>query len=361
MKKKNDGAMSKNIVRPVWFKPVLIACSIMLAISALLGGAIACFRLPVQSYYNASEVAFKIPDIDKGYVPQGMHYEKIDEKTAYYVLSGYMSNDKPSPLYLLDAFGNLETSVTLMVENDGEGDEYVDYYGHCGGVAVYKDWVYVTGKNKLLVYDFKELCNAESGAKLKPLGSISLKKSDTDYVKTSFVTVYENKLITGEFYRENGNNTLESHAVKTKAGEVNHALAVEYSLNQSSYKKNFGLASSPSKVYSLPDKVQGIALTDDEMYLSTSYHLAFSNILQYERNDIVRGDNKVTVFGEEFNVCELNSQNVTKTYKIAPMSEEIAIVNSKLVVHCESACNKYIVGKFTGSKVVYATKLHKLK
>ena len=352
--------MKKTSFRPFWFKPVLIICSVLLGISALLGGAVAYFRLPVQSYYNASDALFKIPDIDNGYVPQGMHYEwVVDENTAYYVLSGYMSNDKPSPLYLLDMYGQLKTGVTLTVED--ENGEFVDYYGHCGGVAVYKNWVYVTGDCKLIVYDFKELCNAESGAKLKPLGSISLKKSDTDYVKTSFVTVYENKLITGEFYRENGNNTLESHAVKTKAGEVNHALAVEYSLNQSSYKKNFGLASSPSKVYSLPDKVQGIALTDDEMYLSTSYHLAFSNIFQYQRNDIVKGDNEVTVFGEKFSVYELNSQNVTKTYKIAPMSEEIAIVNSKLVVNCESACNKYIVGKFTGSKFVYATKLHKLK
>ena len=351
--------MKKFSNRPVWFKPVIIACSIILGISALLGSAIAYFRLPVQSYYNASEVAFKIPDIDKGYVPQGMHYEKVDEKTAYYVLSGYMSNDKPSPLYLLDMYGSLKTSVTLMKEENGE---YVDYYGHCGGVAVYKDWVYVTGNCELIVYDFKELCSAQDGAKLKPLGTISLKKSDTDYIKTSFVTVYENKLITGEFYRENGYNTLESHAFTTSTGEVNHALAVEFTLGTTAYyKKNFGLHENISKVYSLPNKVQGIALTDEEMYLSTSYHLAFSYIYQYEKNDIVKSENKISVLGQEYNVYELDSQNVTKTYKIAPMSEEIAIVNSKLVVHCESACNKYIVGKFTGSKFVYATKLHKLK
>ncbi len=349
--------MKKNSTRPVWFKPVLIVCSIVLGISALLGGAIACFRLPVQSYYNASEVAFKIPDIDKGYVPQGMHYEKVDNTTGYYVLSGYMSNDKPSPLYLLDVSGKLLTSVSLLIQD--KNGEYVDYYGHCGGVAVYEDWVYVAGECELIVYDFKELCNAEDGAKLKPLGKISLKKSDTDFVETSFVTVYKDKLITGEFYRD-GENYLDSHKIKTSTGDYNHSIAVEYHLS-TAYKNNFGLASSPSKAYSLPDKVQGIALTDDEMYLSTSYHFAFSYIRQYSKTDIVKGENKITVLGKEFDVYELNSENVTKVYKIAPMSEEIAFVNSKLVVNCESACNKYIVGKFTGSKVVYATKLHKLK
>ena len=328
--------MKKTSFRPFWFKPVLIICSVLLGISALLGGAVAYFRLPVQSYYNASDALFKIPDIDNGYVPQGMHYERVDENTAYYVLSGYMSNDKPSPLYLLDMYGQLKTSVTLTVED--ENDEFVDYYGHCGGVAVYKNWVYVTGDCELIVYDFKELCNAEQGSKLKPLGKISLNKSENDYIETSFVTVYKDKLITGEFYRD-GENYLDGHKIKTDSGDYNHSIAVEYHLS-TAYKNNFGLASSPSKVYSLPDKVQGIALTDDEMYLSTSYHFAFSYICQYSKTDIVKGENKITVLGKEFNVYELNSQNLTKTYKIAPMSEEIAIVNSKLVVNCESACNK---------------------
>lgn len=353
--------MKKTSFRPFWFKPVLIICSVLLGISALLGGAVAYFRLPVQSYYNASDALFKIPDIDNGYVPQGMHYERVDENTAYYVLSGYMSNDKPSPLYLLDMYGQLKTGVTLTIED--ENGEFVDYYGHCGGVAVYKNWVYVAGNCELIVYDFKELCNAENGAKLKPLGTFSLKNSDTDYINISFVTVYGNKLITGEFYRDGGFNTLESHTVKTSSGEVNRALAVEYSLSTAStYKSTFGINNtSTPKIYSLPDKVQGIALTDDDVYLSCSYHFAFSYIRQYSKADIVKGENKITVLGKEFDVYELNSQNVTKTYKIAPMSEEIAIVNSKLVVNCESACNKYIVGKFTGSKFVYATKLHKLK
>lgn len=347
--------------RPAWFKPVLIVCSIVLGISALLGGAIACFRLPVQSYYNASEVAFKIPDIDNGYVPQGMHYEKVDDNTAYYVLSGYMSNDKPSPLYLLDMYGELKTSVTLTVEKDGE---YVDYFGHCGGVAVYKDWIYVTGNCELIVYKFSELCSAENGAKLKPLGKISLKNSDNDYVETSFVTVYKDKerLIVGGFYRD-GESFLDSHKIKTATGDYNHALAVEYSLSASAYKSNFGLASSPSKAYSLPDKVQGIALTDDSMYLSTSYHLNFSYIRHYKNYNSTdfKHNEKITVLGyENITLYELNSENVTKVYKIAPMSEEIAFVNSKLVVNCESACNKYIVGKFTGSKVAYATKLFML-
>ena len=44
--------------------------------------------------------------------------------------------------------------------------------------------------------------------------------------------------------------------------------------------------------------------------------------------------------------------------KIAPMSEEIIIVDGKLYTMCESASNKYIFGKFTSSDHCYATDLN---
>ena len=53
----------------------------------------------------------------------------------------------------------------------------------------------------------------------------------------------------------------------------------------------------------------------------------------------------------------LDSSVLKTDLKIAPMSEEIEIVDGKLYVMCESASNKYIFGKFTGGKWCYATDL----
>ena len=55
----------------------------------------------------------------------------------------------------------------------------------------------------------------------------------------------------------------------------------------------------------------------------------------------------------------LDSSTQKGDIKLAPMSEEIVIVDGKLYTMCESATNKYIFGKFTSAKYCYATDISK--
>ncbi len=335
---------------------VLIVLGSLVALLALvLGGAIGYFKLPVTSYYAASEKAFVIPDIMRGYVPQGMHYCEDEE---ILLLSGYRSDGAASPVYVLEAgdeeFGKLLQKVTLKNE-DG-----TDFVGHGGGIAKYGDFVYVAGDEAILyVYSFADIMAAEQNGSVSCKGSISLKMSDEDYLIPAFVTVYKDTLVLGEFYREEVYPTPEAHHMTTKAGDAHYAIAVRYTLSADA---EFGIANQPTVAYSLPSQVQGMTFSPDgeRVYLSTSWGLSFSHILEYDMTALEK-QGEITVLGKTVPLYAMDSASLVKDHKIAPMSEEMAFVDGKLYVLSESASSKYIFGRLTGGKWCYATDMEKMK
>ena len=330
----------------------LIALIVLISlILTALVGAIAYFRLPVSSYYSASDKAFVIPGLDSDFVPQGMHY---DRENRTILVSGYSADGNASSIYLVDS-ESYETKKRIeLTEADGE-----DYTGHAGGVAQFSDYVYVAGSGErcLYVFPYDEMLDAENGARVAPIGSFSLKASGDDYVKSSFVSVCDGKLITGEFYREENYKTLDSHKLTTEGGDYNCALALEFSLDE---KYEFGIAPTPERAYSLPERVQGLHLDGATMYLSRSYGLAFSDIIEYDLKDAY-DEGTVTVLGTKLPLLSLDLTNYKSLYKIPPMSEEITMIDGKMLVMCESASGKYMFGKLTGGKWCYATDLSLLK
>ena len=68
-------------------------------------------------------------------------------------------------------------------------------------------------------------------------------------------------------------------------------------------------------------------------------------------------EGEITVLGQTVPRYVLDSSVLRKDIKLAPMSEEIVVVDGKLYTMCESATNKYIFGKFTSAKYCYATDL----
>ena len=329
-------------------KIAVIFLSVVLFIGVVFGCAVGYFRLSVASYYTASKNAFVIPGLNDDYIPQGLDY---DSEQEMFIMSGYMKDHSASPIYLTDKDGALLKKVTLF-NPDG-----TDYTGHGGGVAVNGDFMYLTGGEDccLYVYSYSELLNTEDDAKLSCLGVFSTKVSDTDFIENAFVTVHDGKLVTGEFYREESYPTLDSHKITTKAGDYNQALAVEYLLDANA---PFGINPTPNKAYSMPDQVQGLAFNDGKVYLSTSWGLSFSHILEYDMSKLSL-EGEIEVLGNTLPLYAMDSASLLNDYKIAPMSEEMVFIDGKLYVSCESASNKYIFGKFTGGKWMYATDLEK--
>ncbi len=336
----------------IFVKLTIALVSVILFFGLILGCAIGYFRLPVNAYYKASEKAFIIPDTNAGYIAQGICFDDANE---VFILSGYMKDKSPSPLYVVSKGGKLLKKLTLKMP-DGK-----DYDGHGSGVATFGDYIYLTGSSEkcIFVYSLTELISANNGNKLDCLGKLSLvsESNEDDYITSSFVTVKDNRLITGEFYREDNYSTPNSHKFTTTAGDYNQALAVEYVLDTAF---TFGINPEPVKAYSLPDQVQGLAINDNKVYLSISWGLSFSHILEYNESKLAF-QKDITLIGKTLPLYALDSQSLTYDYKIPPMSEEITFVDGSLYVNCESASDKYIFGKLTGGKYLYKTDLAKLK
>lgn len=324
----------------LWVPGVLVVLAALILLAARL-----YFRIPVRDYYKASEHGFLIPDCNRGFVAQGIAY---DEEMGRFLVNGYQKDNIASPIYIIAPGARKPDKTIRMAMPDGS-----DYTGHAGGIARYGDYIYVAdgSEHRLLVFLSQSIYDATDESSVAAIGTFDTAVSDTDYVGPAFVTVDGDRLVTGEFYRNPNYQTPKSHKFTTLAGDYQQALAVEYKLDGQS---QYGIVPVPVKAYTLPDLAQGMCLDRGKIYVSTSWGTALSHIYQYEESKLQLQGN-IALLGMELPLYALDSAALLADRSIAPMSEEIVIVDGKLYTMCESASNKYIFGKFTSAKWCYAT------
>ena len=264
-----------------------------------------------------------------------------------------MKDGSASPIFAIDKNSGKVVKKVFLKNQDG-----TDYTGHTGGLTLWQNYIYLAdgGENAILVFDYEQFKNASYGDDLVCIGAFSTETANGDYVKPSCVDVYENSLIIGEFYREPQYNTHDSHKITTPNGDKNTALAVVFNLDQT-LTESFGINPTPVCAFSMREKVQGMILDGNKIYLSTSWGIAFSHIYVYDITNAT--PTTKTVLEREIPMAFLDGSCLIKDIKVPPMSEEIEIVDGKLYINCESASTKYIFGKFTGGKWCYATDLSK--
>ncbi len=329
---------------PWWGIVAIVLGGLGVLFGLLVAGLNIYFRGSVSDYYKASEKSFVIPDSDDGFVAQGIAY---DDRLGCFFVTGYMNDKSASPINLVCKENAKFYKSVSMKNEDG-----TDFSGHAGGIAVYGDYVYVAGGSDrcLYVFSYDDIRNAIDGASIKAKGKFRL-KSENDYINAAFTTVYDGKILIGEFYREQNYKTNESHHIAVSGG-TNRALAVAFEFDETA---EFGISPEPVEAFSLPDQAQGMCFDGGNVYVSTSYGMAFSHIYNYAIPSAT--SETVSILGQEVKTYFLDEKALVSDRKIAPMSEEIEIVDGKLYVMCESASNKYIFGKFTGGKWCYATDL----
>ncbi|MBO4680995.1 MAG: hypothetical protein J5623_03755 [Clostridiales bacterium] len=333
-------------------KKALIATVIVIVAIAVLVlvGARLFFRVPVISYYRASEKAFKIPGLFENMVPQGLDYL---ESEGFYLVGGYQKDGSPSRVYLIEKQTGKTKGYVLLGDKSGNGMAV-----HAGGLAANGDYLYVGGNEEPFVYVFKlsEVLSAGNGQIVKTLGKFDTKYGDYE-IRADFMCFYDGKFFVGEYYRDPNFPTPGTHAYNCPSGETNCALMFSYEVSGSD-DSVFGLDPVACEVYSLPDKAQGIVIHDDKMWISMSYGTGKSIIACYD------------VFGKSAGVFDPNAGTaelfvlykgtLTGEFKAPPMSEEIIFVDGKMLIMCESASAKYVFGNFTGGRWCYATDVNKL-
>ena len=323
----------------------IILCCLIGLVLLLLLGIRAYFRLPVSGYYKNSEKSFVIPGLSDGMIHQGLAY---DSENGTFLITGYRTDGGASQVSVVSKADGKEVKRLNLANEDGSA-----FTGHVGGITVYGDFVYVADEEGLVAFHKADVAAASNGDSVKSVGLFKTSTAD-DSLHVAFTHVEGDTIYVGEFYREENYPTPDSHKYKTAAGDNNTALILAYKLDGTA---PLGIADKIERAYSIPALVQGMCFdANGKIYLSTSYAVSFSHITGYNAE---KKEGTITVLGQTVPLYVLDSSTQIVDIELAPMSEEIVIVDGKLYTMCESATNKYILGKFTSAKYCYATDIAK--
>ncbi len=290
-----------------------IVIASLLALVLLLIGGLNLFKpLIYPDYYAIKSDLCKNPGLSDGFVCQGIC---AYEESSLIFVSGYMKDHSASRIYVTDKENN---SFYVSLKSDGK-----DFTGHAGGIAVHGDRVYIASDNKLFLLNTQTLINAESGAVVDIGSGVEINN------ESSFVFADDDFVYVGEFH--DGGKYVTEHYYDNSDGGY-YAIMSRYSHDD---------LSTPDRVYSIRNKVQGMCRTDDgRIVLSTSYGLADSYYYVYDEEKAV--DSGLTFEGAPVYFLT----EVEKEVKGPAMAEGLDFSNGKVITLTESASDKYIFGKF---------------
>lgn len=293
------------------YRRKMIAAGCVLAAFLMLGIFVLVwfFGARYPAFDERAKAEQEIP-LEDGFCPQGLC--ALPENPKYEVaVSGYLK-DAPSRVYLIG-----KETKSIILEEDGK-----PLTTHFGGITCTGNYLVVASGKSLVRFPVEEAINAKDGAAVKVTDSFQTG------LQNAYCYYFDNVLYAGEFYREQNYPTDQSHHIE-KDGETNYAFvyAFEADENCEGGVKN----SDPILTISVPALVQGIAIYEGGIALSTSYGLPNSHIYFYERKE---GD-------VENNMLRLDSSDL-KDDLVAPcMSEEIYEEDGRLYILFESKAEKY--------------------
>lgn len=339
-------------------KKIIILSTVLIVLGAIIVLGILGFKaydsIRYSDFYDIANAEFYIPDLMDGFVPQGFDYL---EKEHAFIACGYMSNGEASRIYVIDKDGDSYYYTELR-----QTDINVAYTGHTGGIAYYGDYVYVTGSDGVDVFDLSVIL--DKNVKQAPkLATVDTSKYGVD---PAYCFVYEDELFVGAFHKDGDYNTPTEHHL----GD-NRALMLSFPLSARFKDTNYYVNPTPSAMFSMPSYVQGVAIaehsgiedgkavTKTSMILSTSWGFNPSNLYVHD----LTGENGVlskvnSDFSKQYGVTAplytVGADSLVDTIEAPPMSEEIVYLDGKIWIFNESACNKYIFGKFTTGNYLYS-------
>lgn len=293
-----------------------------------------------SDFYRNSKSVGEVAGLGDGLVQQGLDYV---EECGALLTSGYMNDGSASRVYV-----NVDGKefYTSLKKEDGS-----DYTGHVGGIAHFGPFLYASCSDGVDVFAIDDVLRGNPTA--TRLGTIKLSHN------ASWVTVYNGRLYAGRFaevgdyvtsYASYPEHTRENPNLP---GDMNCSVITEYPLSTDSA---LGFATTtPTKVISIRDKVQGAAFTESgEIILSTSWGATSSRLYVYGKDINGAADGTMSIDGTDVPLYFLGEDSLTKTVVAPPMAEEIVVIDGWLYIMNESASKKYLFGNFIGGRQLYA-------
>ena len=268
-----------------------------------------------NEYFSLLSKEAKNPGLSENFVPQGItHCDNL------FVTVGYMADDTNSRIYTVDYITGEVKHFPLI--SDGRS-----FVGHTGGIQYSNGYFYLANEGNSLYKFTAASVYQKNGTKIEIGLPIKLNSN------TSFVYGKEKYLYVGEFHK---NPEYPCTNEISYNGQTHYAIVEKYDISD---------LSKPLAVYSIPELVQGFCVkSDGTIVLSTSWSVNSSKFYIYEPEKIIKT-------GTSYNGADLYFlTEPSKTVKAPAMSEDLDIItiqnHEKVITMFESACNKYIFGKF---------------
>ncbi len=287
-----------------------------------------------------------VAGISEGIAPQGITYSK--EKNVY-LETGY-GPDGTTLFYVVE-----EGKVRRVRLNDDKGETLKC---HAGGVTCVNNCVYIANGAYLYLYDLNELYSADGQT------AVALKRKFAVDNNAAYCFNDGEYLYVGEFYRAGNYETDKAHYYTTPNGDENKAIVSRYKLDGEGLLSADGVQPYPDMCISVTGLVQGFATQNGTFVLSRSYGLKNSD-LEYHSAPKDSGTTITPKFkrneqaeSREVPLYYLDSATNFKTLVLPAFSEDLTIVDGRVVVTNEASANKYFVGKLFGSHKVYSYPLY---
>ncbi len=317
------------------FLVTILAVVIGLPIVAV-GGIAAYDSIRFGDYYKNAEKLHKIPGIHDDYIPQGLAYS---ENYKVFLNCGYMHNDSASRIYITNESDDSTKYVSLKYNGEL-------FKKHTGGITVHGEIAYISNSKNLYALSMSDLINASNG------DYVNIEAEQKVHTNSSFCFATDTMMYVGEYYDGNKYTTDETHYVKNGEQE-SHAFVLAYPFIGDL------VAPLPLYGYAVANNAQGMCITDSgKIVISTSNGVNPSKLLSYKTNS----NTYSTLYDNEdfllpISISFLGNNELMSEITCPPMNEEIMYKDGYVYVNNESACNKYIYGKFTRAKYIYRIKI----
>ena len=293
-------------------------------------------HIALKDFYDHATREFTIPGLFDRFTPQSI---ELDEKTNTFIISGY--TEKEGRIYFVDK----DKNVKRIYAKSTTGEVCKD---HFGGVTIYKDYLLLsggngasTGRQFIYTFDLSEAYNAKDGE------YITAKAECDVHVGTAFINAVDDLLYVGE-YNHDGNKTYDVKATTNRAWMPEDAKAIMLCYNLNS---DGTIGSIPTKAYSIPDDVQGMAFTPDGIAFSESYAINPAQIAIYQI--ATSSTSTIKIDGHDIPYYVYNDGLFVKSIKVSPMVEGIIYSNNVLYTLNESSAHNYLFGLLFRGSYVY--------
>jgi hypothetical protein len=225
---------------------------------------------------------------------------------------------------MIDNGSNELVSVRALKEDDD-----TIHFGHVGGIAVNSKYFWIASDEHVYQYSLTDLL-ADDGD--LPLVALSKNKVETE---ASFCTYYNGMVFVGEFSHGRKYPTHPSHHSKDRKGILKKAWVCGYEAG-----KGFAV---PTSILSIPQKAQGIHLTDEFIFLSISYGRMNRSTISVYRNPFTDPPHRKVKLGENTAIplWFLDGGNFVKSIGFPPMSQGLTDIDGKLAILSESGAIEY--------------------